>query len=358
MKIAPVDRYANWRATGSESRAAAASRLQPVTSASTAPAVPAALASGRELPVLAAKKGDNVQSRPVRSSDTPRGAEPALNLFRQFQSLAPVAMTAEPPVSRPDNVAATVSLQTAAPAMTNVMTPPAPARDVRPDMNGGGRQTMAANLLATGVANTAPGVVATAGANPRLVRPDDAVAASAANPAVSTPERAGNAPGTAAPAQILAPRVQMASAQTARPEVAQPAATDDSRIRPEDLLKQREAVANAGRITSQRFSDITQAQAQSTEAARQQAAEEAKNTPPKEPLTQLLMDQVRSLWEASRDVIDAASPPDKPGAPARSEAPAAGLAQEAAAAITVAAPASVPDPYPLASRTAAQPSTS
>ena len=75
-------------------------------------------------------------------------------------------------------------------------------------------------------------------------------------------------------------------------------------------------------------------------------------------IASLLMDQVRSLWEASRDVIDAASPPDKPGAPARSEAPAAGLAQEAAAAITVAAPASVPDPYPLASRTAAQPSTS
>ena len=359
MKIAPVDRYANWRATGSESRAAAASRLQPVTSESTAPAVPAAMASGRELPVLATKKGDNVQSRPVRSSDTPRGAEPALNLFRQFQSLAPVAMTVEPPASTPDNP--TPAALPPAPTLTMANLAPAPASATNVSQNTNVNTNV--GVTVNTVVNPPANLVANAVTTPAVGNMQNTVAASAPNPAVDAPESANTPVGAPAPAQTMTPQGQTVSVQTPRPQAPQAASQDDNRMRPEDLLKQRDAVANAGRITSQRFSDITQAQAQSTETARQQAAEEAENTPPKEPLTQLLMDQVRSLWEASRGVIDAASPPDKPGAPARTEETVSGAALDARLAATTtttttAAPAFEASGAPASGANNAQASTS
>ena len=326
MKIAPVDRYANWRATGSESRAAAASRLQTVASESTAPAVPAALASSRELPVLAVKQADNAQSRPVRSSDTPRGAEPALNLFRQFQSLAQGAVTVALPASPPDYTAVAGVAPGATAAAPTMTAAPGPATDFGASTNGAVTATAEQNRAMSPPANP----LANALADPAASSLGNLIAANASNlSADATGGTTGAVVGSAsAPATTLP--TQAAGVPATRPERPQTSAQqDDVRLRPEDLLKQRDAVANAGRITSQRFNDIAQAQAQSTEAARQQAAEEARNTPPKEPLTQLLMDQVRSLWEASRGVIDAASPPDKPGAPARQEPSVAGAGSEA-----------------------------
>lgn len=64
------------------------------------------------------------------------------------------------------------------------------------------------------------------------------------------------------------------------------------------------------------------AEEQAADAARRLAAEQAKNEPPKEPISKMLLDLVHSVWAASGSVVDAASTsskarsasPTKPGA--------------------------------------------
>ncbi len=93
MKVDSVDRYSSWRPNSADARALAASRLQTVVS-STASTAPQALSSGRELPILPVKQGDNVQGRPVLQSDKPKGTDPALNLSREFKPTTPATTTA------------------------------------------------------------------------------------------------------------------------------------------------------------------------------------------------------------------------------------------------------------------------
>lgn len=90
MKVAPVDRYGGWRAVGAstEARSSAASRLQTLTSETTAEPIKTEMTSGRELPVVPVKQGSRVQARVVQEGERPRTVEVALSTYNSMQAAA------------------------------------------------------------------------------------------------------------------------------------------------------------------------------------------------------------------------------------------------------------------------------
>lgn len=86
MKLAPAERYGNWRPGGSDARVAAVSRLQTVTPETAGQSAAPALSSGRELPVLAVQRGSLAQARPVLQSDKPQNGVVAPALTQAAQS--------------------------------------------------------------------------------------------------------------------------------------------------------------------------------------------------------------------------------------------------------------------------------
>ena len=95
MKVAPVDRYGGWRpgGAGSESRTAAANKLQSALPATASEASTATPASGRELPIVPVKQGADVAARTVLQSDRPKGLDAALNVFNEFKLTTDAATT-------------------------------------------------------------------------------------------------------------------------------------------------------------------------------------------------------------------------------------------------------------------------